>query len=111
MNYQPASPLARPVTALDWFSDASRAEQWGVRSNFTEEGVRAINDVAARHNYAAMVGSYHPDLGDKAEDEMIERGDFAGALLFRTLDEMRDSAPFRQRGNTFLGSTACFQPL
>ena len=49
-----------------------------------------------------MVGSYHPELGDKAEDEMIERGDFAGALLFRTLDEMRDSAPFRQRGIPFL---------
>jgi len=49
-----------------------------------------------------MVGSYHPDLGDKAEDEMIERGDLAGALLFRTLDEMRDSAPFRQRGIPFL---------
>jgi DNA-binding LacI/PurR family transcriptional regulator len=78
------------------------AEEWGVRSNFTEEGVRAINDVAALHNYAAMVGSYHPMLGDKAEDEMIARGDFAGALLFRTLDEMRDSAPFRERGIPFL---------
>jgi DNA-binding LacI/PurR family transcriptional regulator len=78
------------------------AEQWEVRSNFTEEGVRAINDVATRHNYAAMVGSYHPQLGDKAEDDMIARGDFAGALLFRTLDEMRDSAPFRERGIPFL---------
>ena len=64
--------------------------------------MRAINDVATRHNYAAMVGSYHPMLGDKAEDEMIARGDFAGALLFRTLDEMRDTAPFRQRGIPFL---------
>jgi hypothetical protein len=48
------------------------------------------------------VGSYHPTLGDKAEDEMIARGDFAGALLFRTLDEMSDTAPFRQRGIPFL---------
>src|SRR6266567_8435703 len=49
-----------------------------------------------------MAGSYHPELGDPAEDEMIARGDFAGALLFRTLDEMCESAPFRERGIPFL---------
>jgi LacI family transcriptional regulator len=103
MNYQPGvASREAGHSRLIGFLMPSDAEQWGVRSNFTEEGVRAINDVAALHNYAAMVGSYHPELGDKAEDEMIERGDFAGALLFRTLDEIRDSAPFRQRGIPFL---------
>jgi len=103
MNYQAGVVSREPGhSRLIGFLMPADAEQWGVRSNFTEEGVRAINDVAARHNYAAMVGSYHPDLGDKAEDEMIARGDFAGALLFRTLDEMRDSAPFRERGIPFL---------
>src|SRR4029079_12453864 len=75
----------------------AEAEQWGLRTNFTEQGLSAISDVAARFNYAAMVGSYHPQLGDKAEDEMIARSDFAGALLFRTRDEVRDAEPFRQR--------------
>jgi DNA-binding LacI/PurR family transcriptional regulator len=49
-----------------------------------------------------MVGSYHPQLGDKAEDEMITRQEFAGALLFRTRDEMRDSEPFRKHDIPFL---------
>jgi LacI family transcriptional regulator len=103
MNYR-AGVVSRESghSRLIGFLMPADAEQWGVRSNFTEEGVRAINDVASRHNYAAMVGSYHPVPGDKAEDEMIARGDFAGALLFRTLDEMRDSAPFRERGIPFL---------
>ena len=103
MNYQAGAVTREPGhSRLIGFLMPADAEQWGVRSNFTEEGVRAINDVAARHNYAAMVGSYHPVPGDKAEDEMIARGDFAGALLFRTLDEMRDSAPFRERGIPFI---------
>ena len=103
MNYQPGIVSPEPGhSRLIGFLMPADAEQWGVRSNFTEEGVRAINDVASHHNYAAMVGSYHPTLGDKAEDEMIARGDFAGALLFRTLDEMSDTAPFRQRGIPFL---------
>ena len=103
MNYQPGVVSPEPGhSRLLGFLMPADAEQWGVRSNFTEEGVRAINDVATRHNYAAMVGSYHPMLGDKAEDEMIARGDFAGALLFRTLDEIRDTAPFRERGIPFL---------
>ena len=99
MNYRAGVAAREPGhSRLIGFLMPAEAEQWGVRSNFTEEGVRAINDVADRYNYAAMVGSYHPALGGKAEDEMIARGDFAGALLFRTLDEMRDSAPFRERG-------------
>ncbi len=80
----------------------AEAEQWGLRTNFTEQGLSAISDVAAKFNYAAMVGSYHPQLGEKAEDEMIARQEFAGALLFRTRDEMRDSEPFRKRDIPFL---------
>jgi len=103
MNYQ-AGPVSREPghSRLIGFLMPADAEQWGVRTNFTEEGLRAINDVSARYNYAAMVGSYHPQLRDKAEDEMIARGDFAGALLFRTRDELSDSAPFREHNIPFL---------
>lgn len=72
------------------------AEQWGIRTNFTEQGLSAIGDVASRFNYASMVGSYHPDLGSKVEDQMIQAHEFAGALLFRTKDEIRESEPFRR---------------
>lgn len=103
MNYQ-AGAVAREAghSRLIGFLMPADAEQWGVRTNFTEEGLRAINDVSARYNYAAIVGSYHPELSDKAEDEMIARGDFAGALLFRTRDELSDSVPFRQHDIPFL---------
>lgn len=80
----------------------AEAEPWGVRTNFTEQGLTAISDVAAHHNYAAMVGSYHPQPRDKPEDEMIKHGEFAGALLFRTGDEINDSVPFRQHKIPFL---------
>ena len=103
MNYQPG--VVRPDAArsrLIGFLMPAEAEQWGIPTNFTEQGLGAISDVAAQFNYAAMVGSYHPQLGKKAEDEMIERAEFAGALLFRTRDEMRDSEPFRKRGIPFL---------
>ena len=103
MSYQTGALLREPThSRLLGFLMPADAEQWGVRTNFTEEGLRAINDVSARYNYAAMVGSYDPDLRDKAEDEMIARGDFAGVLLFRTRDEFSDSAPFRARGIPFL---------
>lgn len=103
MNYQAGALLREPAQSrLIGFLMPADAEQWGVRTNFTEEGLRAINDVSARYNYAAMVGSYDPELGDRAEDEMIARGDFAGVLLFRTRDELGDSAPFRARGIPFL---------
>lgn len=78
------------------------AEGWGVRTNFTEEGLQAINDVAGAASYAAMVGTYQPTIGERAEDEMIRRGDFAGVLLFRTSDELRDSEPFRRHRIPFL---------
>lgn len=78
------------------------AERWGVRTNFTEQALNAISDVAAQSNYAAIVGSYNPTLGDRAEDGMLLRGDFAGALLFRTKDEIRDSEPFRKLNVPFL---------
>src|ERR1700748_3306508 len=54
MNYEAGIVSRGPVNSrLIGFLMPSDAEQWGVRSNFTEEGLRAINDVAARHNYAA----------------------------------------------------------
>ena len=103
MNYQAGAASREPgQSRLIGFLMPADAEQWGVRTNFTEEGLRAINDVSASHNYAAMVGSYHPQLRDKAEDEMIVRGDFAGALLFRTRDELGDSAPFLEHNVPFL---------
>ena len=80
----------------------AEAEQWGIHTNFTEQGLSAIRAVAADFKYAAIVGSYHPRLRDKAEDEMIENLEFAGALLFRTGDELHDSEPFRKRGIPFL---------
>lgn len=80
----------------------AEAEPWGVRTHFTSEGLRAVNDVAAESNYAAMAGSYNPVPAGKAEDEMIRRGDFAGVLLYRTRDELRDSEPFRRHGIPFL---------
>ena len=103
MNYQAgATSRERGHSRLIGFLMPADAEQWGVRTNFTEEALRAINDVSARHNYAAMVGSYHPSLREKAEDEMIARGDFAGALLFRTRDDLSDSEPFREHKVPFL---------
>jgi DNA-binding LacI/PurR family transcriptional regulator len=78
------------------------AEPWGVRTNFTEQALKAISDVAAQFNYAAMAGSYNPALGERAEDGMLLRGDFAGALLFRTKDEVRDSEPFLRLNIPFL---------
>lgn len=103
MNYRPG-PVLRELarSRLIGFLMPAEAEQWGVRTNFIEQGLSAISDVAARFNYAAMVGSYHPQRGQKAEDEMIARREFAGALLFRTRDELRDSEPFRRHGIPFL---------
>jgi LacI family transcriptional regulator len=80
----------------------AEAEPWGVRTNFTEQGLSAISDVANRYNYAAMVGSYNPESKAKIEDDMIARRELAGVLLFRTRDEIRDSQPFRQAGIPFL---------
>jgi hypothetical protein len=56
MNYR-AGVVSRESghSRLIGFLMPVEAEQWGVRGNFTEEGVRAINDVAALHNYAAML--------------------------------------------------------
>ena len=92
----------RGQSRLIGFLMPSEAETWGVRTNFTEQALRAVSDIATKMNYAAMVGSYQPDLGSKAEDEMIRRGEFAGALLFRTRDEARDTEPFRTLGIPFL---------
>ncbi len=103
MNYVPgvvASQAGR--SRLIGLLMPAEAEPWGIRTHFTEEGLQAINDVAAASNYAAMIGSYNPASGEKAEDEMIRRGDFAGVLLFRTRDELRDSEPFRRHGIPFL---------
>jgi LacI family transcriptional regulator len=92
----------RGQSRLIGFLMPSEAETWGVRTNFTEQALRAVSDIATKMNYAATVGSYRPDLGTKAEDEMIRRGEFAGALLFRTRDEARDTEPFRKLGIPFL---------
>lgn len=103
INYQRSLADREPgQSRLIGFLMPVEAEEWGLRTSFTEQGVNAINDYAARHNYAAMVGSYNPKLGTKAEDEMIERREFAGALLFRTRDDIADSEPFRRRGIPFL---------
>lgn len=104
LNYRPGA-VQRQTTGrsrLIGFLMPAEAERWGIRTNFTEQGLGAISDVASHLNYAAMVGSYHSQLGDKAEDEMIARKEFAGVLLFRTRDEMRDSEPFRKLGIPFL---------
>jgi len=99
INYQPGisrGPAAH--SRLIGFLMPAEAEQWGVRTNFTEQGLSAISDVASRFNYAAMVGSYNPQPAAKVEDDMIAHREFAGALLFRTKDEIRDSQPFREAG-------------
>ncbi len=103
MNYRAslAHREGRQSRVLGFLMPAE-AEPWGVRTNFTEQALNAISDVAAQFNYAAMVGSYHPQLGTKTEDEMIAQQEFGGALLFRTSDEMRDSEPFRQHNIPFL---------
>jgi DNA-binding LacI/PurR family transcriptional regulator len=54
-----------------------------------------------RHNWN-VGGCLRLFLGDKAEDEMIARSEFAGAVLFRTRDELRDSEPFRKHNIPFL---------
>lgn len=103
INYQPRVSHSEPgQSRLLGFLMPSEAEGWGVRTNFTEHGLNAISDVAARFKYAAMVGSYDHEPNGKTENEMIERGEFAGALLFRTKDEMRDSEPFREHQTPFL---------
>ena len=103
INYQPgAATRERGHTRLIGFLMPSEAESWGVRTNFTEQGLSAISDVAAYFKYAAMVGSYDRELSQKTEDEMIARGEFAGALLFRTKDEAPDSEPFRRHKIPFL---------
>jgi DNA-binding LacI/PurR family transcriptional regulator len=103
MNYLPSVAHRQPgQSRLIGFLMPAEAEAWGIRSNFTEQGVNAISDVAAQFKYAAMVGAYNHQLGEKAEDEMIVRGEFAGALLFRTKDEMQESEPFRTHNIPFL---------
>ncbi len=103
MDYRPGEARGDAGRSrLIGFLMPAAAEQWGMRTNFTQQGLSAIGDVAARFNYAAMVGSYNPQLGDKAEDVMIARQEFAGALLFRTRDEVRDSEPFRKHDIPFL---------
>lgn len=103
VNYPPLSSQHEPrKSRLIGFLMPVEAESWGVRTNFTEQGLSAIADTAARFNYASMLGSYHATLGNSAEDEMIARREFAGALLFRTRDEMRDSEPFRECNIPFL---------
>jgi DNA-binding LacI/PurR family transcriptional regulator len=102
-NYHPgASHREAGHSRIIGFFMPSEAEQWGVRTNFTEQGLRAIGDVAAQFNYAAMFGCYNPELGDKVEDQMIKAREVAGALLFRTKDEIRDSEPFRRLNIPFL---------
>ena len=103
LNYQPSVAHREPgQSRLIGFLMPAEAEHWGIRSNFTEQGLNAICDVAAQFKYGAMVGAYNSNLGEKAEDEMIARGEFAGALLFRTKDEMHDSEPFRSHDIPFL---------
>src|SRR5216683_3625386 len=52
MNYQAGVVSREPGhSRLLGFLMPADAEQWGVRSNFIEESVRAINDVGAGHNY------------------------------------------------------------
>ncbi len=103
INYRPGlSHRETSQSRLIGFLMPAEAEQWGVRTNFTEQGLSAISDVAAHFNYAAMVGSYNPEPAAKVEDEMIAHREFAGALLFRTKDEIRDSQPFREAGVPFL---------
>src|SRR5215831_15220360 len=60
MNYQPgiASREAGQSRLIGFLMPVD-AEQWGIRSNFIDESLRAINDTSSRHNYAATVGSYH----------------------------------------------------
>jgi LacI family transcriptional regulator len=99
INYRPGvSRAATGQGRLIGFLMPAEAEQWGVRTNFTEQGLSAISDVATRFNYGAMVGSYSPESKAKVEDDMIAHREFAGALLFRTKDEIRDSQPFRDAG-------------
>ncbi len=103
INYRPgASRGIAGESRLIGFLMPAEAEQWGVRTNFTEQGLSAISDVATRFNYAAMVGSYNPESKAKVEDDMIAHREFAGALLFRTKDEIRDSRPLRENGVPFL---------
>jgi DNA-binding LacI/PurR family transcriptional regulator len=103
VNYHASIAHAEPrQSRVIGFLMPAEAEPWGVRTNFTEQGLSAISDVAAHYEYAAMVGSYHPQAGEKPEDEMIKHGEFAGALLFRTSDEINDSEPFRQHDIPFL---------
>ena len=98
INYRPNAARASGQSRLIGFLMPAEAEQWGVRTNFTEQALRAITDVAAQSNYAAMVGAYSLNGAGKAEDQMIAHREFAGALLFRTRDEIRDSRPFREAG-------------
>jgi DNA-binding LacI/PurR family transcriptional regulator len=94
-------PGPRIQRRLIGFLMPAEAERWGIRTNFTDQGLNAIRAVAADFRYAAMVGSYNPQLSDKAEDEMIANREFAGALLFRTQDELHDSEPFRRQNVPF----------
>lgn len=103
INYHPRVAHREPgQSRLLGFLMPSEAEGWGVRTNFTEHGLNAISDVAAKFKYAAMVGSYDREPGGRTENEMIARGEFAGALLFRTSDEIRDSEPFQEHHVPFL---------
>jgi LacI family transcriptional regulator len=103
LNYQPSIAHGEPgQSRLIGFLMPAEAEQWGIRTNFTEQGLNAICDVAAQFKYGAMVGAYNSQDGGTAENEMIARGEFAGALLFRTKDDMHDSEPFRSHAIPFL---------
>jgi LacI family transcriptional regulator len=103
LNYQPSVAHREPgQSRLIGFLMPAEAEHWGIRTNFTEQGLNAICDVASQFKYGAMAGAYNSRLREKAEDEMIARGGFAGVLLFRTKDELHDSEPFRSRNIPFL---------
>src|SRR5689334_5599215 len=55
-NYRPGVSHREPGhSRMLGFLMPAEAEQWGVRTNFTEQGLSAISDVATRFNYAAMV--------------------------------------------------------
>jgi LacI family transcriptional regulator len=78
------------------------AQSWGIQTNFIQESMQAITDTVRQSNYVTMVGAFHPDLRDRAEDRMILERQFAGVLIFRTRDENEDSRVFRELGIPYI---------
>jgi len=100
----------RAASRLLCFLMPADAETWGKRTNFTEEGQRAMDDVADQGGVASLVGYYDPGLaGERTEDRMIAGGEIAPAPCSSALvPKWASPRPSAVTESPSWWSTACF---